>query len=102
MVVIHLWKFDLNYFVWFLFFFYNKKHIRAKLLIPKDLEIATTKDGKPLKAIMPSGSNKYGTVDKYNTNFGAQTTEMLNDFDIDITHIEKYVQDSDSIVMDQK
>lgn len=32
----------------------------------------------------------------------SDTSEILNDFAIDITHIEKLVQESDSIIMEKK
>jgi hypothetical protein len=94
-----------NYFV--------LKHIRAKLLLPQQLpEVSEELDidegigatnlscsnGKPLKAIMPAGSSK-NDIHKSSSSLNSYDS---NEYAIDITHVEKFVQDSDSIILDQK
>jgi hypothetical protein len=53
--------------------------------------------GKPLKAIMPAGSKN----DIYKSSSSLNSFDS-NEYAIDITHVEKFVQDSDSIILDQK
>jgi hypothetical protein len=88
-----------------LLFFNELKHIRAKLLTTQE-ESAITNDGKPLKAIMPSKQESlYGSTSSLNSNSFAtqlESSELFNDFAIDITHVEKMVQDTDLIIMEKK
>lgn len=70
-------------------------------MTPSSQELAYGIDGKPLKAILPpvsetsslKSSSSFNSIDK---------SDILNDFAIDITHIEKMVQDSDSIILEKK
>jgi hypothetical protein len=67
-------------------------HIRAKLLKP------SIKEKSYLKAIMPASSSlsNIRTIDSF------ENSEILNDFAIDVTHIEKVVQDTDLIMIEKK
>ncbi|CAF0973226.1 unnamed protein product, partial [Brachionus calyciflorus] len=84
---------------------YNLKldlmHIRAKLLTPSQNEPSLGPDGKPLKAILPPLSDS-SSLRSSSSLTSVDTSDILNDFAIDITHIEKLVQDSDSIILEQK
>lgn len=88
---------------------YLIKHIRAKLLIPPSSnELSIGSDGRPLRAIMPpemkssqlSLESFISNEENNNNNMNEET--IANDFAIDITHIEKMVQDTDSIILDKR
>ena len=68
-------------------------HIRAKLLKPSIKEKSYL-----YKAIMPASSSlsNIRTIDSF------ENSEILNDFAIDVTHIEKVVQDTDLIMIEKK
>lgn len=70
-------------------------------MVPQSKELATGLDGKPLKAIMPADAKDSGSDIMLNSQ-AIESSELFDDFAIDITHIEKYVQDSDSIICEQK
>ena len=64
-------------------------------------------DGKsPYRALMPSElHNSRNSIAKSASNISLaslENSEIFNDFAIDITHIEKVVQESDSVIMEQK
>lgn len=64
-----------------------------------DNEISTTIDGKPLKAIMPPYNYEPKNLKPIES---FEHSEILNDFAIDVTHIEKVVQDTDLIMIEKK
>ena len=71
-------------------------HIRAKLLRPNsEYENKSTH-----RAIMPANNafetNRLNSIDSF------ENSEILNDFAIDVTHIEKVVQDTDLIMIEKK
>ena len=59
---------------------------------------STSYNGKPLKAIMPAVSK----TDIHKSCSSLNSFDSSNEYAIDITHVEKFVQDSDSIILDQK
>ena len=88
----------------------NLKHIRAKLLMPQQDDacssISSIDNKAPLRAIMPPpefrmSNDMSSSMTSSITNL-SDSSEILNDFAIDITHIEKLVQDTDLIVMEKK
>ena len=86
------------------------KHIRAKLLMPQQedacLSINSLENKAPLRAIMPPpefriSNDMSSSMTSSITNL-SDSSEILNDFAIDITHIEKLVQDTDLILIEKK
>ena len=80
------------------------KQIKAKLLLPKLDERASS--AKAIMARDPSidcelnrhsSSSSYAPI--YDSN---QFSGIPNDFGIDITHIEKFVKDSDSLILEKR
>ena len=71
-------------------------HIRAKLLKP------SIKEKSYLKAIMPASSSSSSSLSNIRTIDSFENSEILNDFAIDVTHIEKVVQDTDLIMIEKK
>ena len=75
------------------------------MITPEDETLSL--DGKlPYRSLMPSElSNSRSNMAKSASNISLaslEASEIFNDFAIDITHIEKLVQDSDSIIMEKK
>ena len=76
--------------------------------MPNDDELVFDADGKPIRAIMPPSDGSKCEASSSNSNYAVhyiqpeQRQRVLNDFAIDITHIEKFVQDTDVIILDQK
>jgi len=75
-----------------------EKHIRAKLLATQyddTMSLASCDSTRSVRAIMPPLMHDISSS-------RTSLDEIRNDFAIDITHIEKFVQESDSIIMDKK
>ena len=72
-------------------------------MVPTD-EIACDTEGRPLKAIMPA---EISCDTRFNNTWKSKSpsmtsSEFFNEFIIDKTQMEKLVQDSDSVIMEQK
>ena len=72
------------------------------------MSLASCDSPRDMRAIMPSLDSMRPYSNDLTNSFSSSVMDLLganeirNDFAIDITHIEKFVQDSDSIIMDKK
>jgi hypothetical protein len=71
------------------------------------MSLASYDSSRSMRAIMPSLDIRPFSNDLTSSRTSLATdmnelNEIRNDFAIDITHIEKFVQESDSIIMDKK
>jgi chromosome segregation ATPase len=79
----------------------ESQHIRAKLLITPEDEALKIKNR--YDALLPSNNSNNIARSASNISMASlEKSEIFNDFAIDITHIEKVVQETDSNIMEQK
>jgi hypothetical protein len=84
------------------------KHIRAKLLMSHEEHVTIGLDNKALKALMISNEalnfdrESKELVESNRVQIDSTANSMSSDFAIDITHVEKIVQDSDTIIFERK
>ncbi len=75
-------------------------------MITPDDETLSLDEKSPYRALMPPElSASRNSIAKSTSNISLaslEASEIFNDFAIDITHIEKVVQDSDSNIMEKR